>query len=61
MNIIGVVLVLIVIGFLVYLAERFVPMSEPIRTIFRVVVGLAVVIWLLQWSGLLYQAGLFRR
>jgi O-antigen ligase len=48
MGLIGLVVVLIIIGVLLYLVETTIPMAAPIKTIIRVVVILAVLLWLLQ-------------
>lgn len=48
MGLIGLVVVLIVVGVLLWLVETQIPMSPPIKIIIRVVVILVVVLWLLQ-------------
>lgn len=48
MGLIGLLIVLIVIGVLLWLVETQIPMAPPIKTIIRVVVILVVVLWLLQ-------------
>jgi len=48
MGLIGVVVVLIIVGVLLYLVETQIPMAAPIKVIIRVVVILVVVLWLLQ-------------
>ncbi len=48
MGLIGLIVVIIVVGLLLYLAETYIPMAPPIRVILRVVVVLVVVLWLLQ-------------
>lgn len=52
MPLIHVVLVLIVIGVLLWLVNRFIPMASPIKTILNVVVVIAVIVWLLKVFGL---------
>lgn len=47
MGIIHVVVVLIVIGVLLYLVNRFIPMEANIKQIMNAVVVIAVVLWLL--------------
>lgn len=49
---IGVVMVLVVIGVCLYLLQQ-IPMDPVILTIIRVVVLLAVVVWIIQAFGLL--------
>ncbi len=51
MSLISVVLALIVLGVCLYLVEAYIPMSPPIKTILRVVVVVAIVLWLLQAIG----------
>ncbi len=52
MNIISIVIVLVVIGLCLYLAETYIPMSPPIKTVLRVVVVLVLILWLLQTFGI---------
>ena len=51
-NLITVVLVLIIVGVVLWLINRFIPMAYPIKTILNVVVVIAVIIWLLKVFGL---------
>jgi len=53
MPLINVVLVLIVVGVVLWLINRFVPMAGSIKTILNVVVVIAVVLWLLSVFGVL--------
>jgi len=46
------VLVLIVVGVLLWLINRFVPMQGSIKSILNAVVVIAVVLWLLNVFGL---------
>ena len=48
MGLIGLIVVLVIIGVLLYMAETYIPMSPPIRTILRVVVVLVLILYLLQ-------------
>jgi hypothetical protein len=50
---IGLILTLIIIGLLWYLAETYIPMAPPMKVIVRAVCLIAVVIYLLQFAGLL--------
>lgn len=52
MPLLQVVLVLIVIGVLLWLVNRFIPMDMNIAKILNAVVIIAVVIWLLKVFGL---------
>ena len=53
MPLIHVVVVLIVVGVLLWLINRFIPMAGSIKTILNAVVVIAVVLWLLSVFGLL--------
>lgn len=46
MSIFQIALVLIVVGFLLWVVNRVIPMEDTIRKIFNAVVILAVVIWI---------------
>ncbi len=48
MGLIGLIVVLIVVGLLLYLAETYIPMAPPLKVILRVVVVLVVILYLLQ-------------
>lgn len=52
MPLVQVVLVLIVVGVLLWLINRFVPMAGSIKSILNAVVVIAVVLWLLNVFGL---------
>lgn len=56
MDLIQVVLVLIVIGILLWLVNRFIPMQSTIKSILNAVVVISVVLWLLEASGLIGYA-----
>ena len=43
---------LVIFGVIVYLIDNYVPMAPPIKTIFKVVVVLVLVVWLLQLFGI---------
>ncbi len=49
-----VVLVLIVVGVLLWLVDRFIPMAPSIKSILNAVVTIAVVLWLLNVFGLMH-------
>lgn len=57
MSLIGVVVVLIVVGVLLWLVNSMIPMEARIKQILNVVVIIVVVIWLLQVFGLLGSLG----
>lgn len=52
MPLIDVVIALIVIGVVLYLINRYIPMASSIKTILNVVVVVAVGIWVLKAAGL---------
>ena len=52
MTLIQVVMVLIVVGVLLWLVNRFIPMQTTIKSILNGVVVIAVVLWLLSVFGL---------
>jgi hypothetical protein len=53
MSLIQLVLILGVIGALLWLINRYIPMQSTIKNIMNVVVVIAVVIWLLSIFGLI--------
>jgi hypothetical protein len=53
MSIITVIVVLIVVGVLLWLANTYIPMDSKIKTIMNIVVVIAVVLWLLSAFGVL--------
>ena len=52
MTIVGLLVVLIIIGVLLWLINAYIPMAAPIKTIINVVIILIVVLWLLQIFGI---------
>ena len=52
MPLVQVVLVLIVVGVLLWLINRFIPMAGSIKTILNVVVVIVVILWLLNLFGI---------
>ena len=53
MPLINVVVVLIVVGVVLWLINRFIPMAGSINTILNAVVVIAVVLWLLNVFGVI--------
>jgi hypothetical protein len=53
MPLINVAIVLIVVGVLLWLVNRFIPMDHKIKSILNAVVVIAVVLWLLSAFGVL--------
>jgi hypothetical protein len=57
MPLINVVLTLIVVGVLLWLINRFIPMQSTIKSILNIVVVVAVVLWLLYGFGIISHSG----
>ena len=55
MPLVQVVMVLIVVGVLLWLVNRYIPMQGTIKGILNAVVVIATVVWLLQVFGLLHS------
>jgi hypothetical protein len=55
MPLLQLVMVLIVVGVLLWLVNRFIPMQGTIRSILNAVVIIAVVLWLLNVFGLFHS------
>jgi uncharacterized membrane-anchored protein len=55
MPLIQIVEVLIVVGVVLWLVNRFIPMQATIKSILNAVVVIAVVLWILNVSGLLHS------
>jgi hypothetical protein len=51
-GLVGIIVTLVVIGLLLYLVE-LIPMDRAIKQIIRIIVIIAVVVWLLQAFGLI--------
>lgn len=52
MSLITVVIVLIIVGFLLWLINTYIPMAGPIKTILNIVVIIVVILWLLNVFGI---------
>jgi hypothetical protein len=57
MPLITIVIVLVVVGFLLWLINTYVPMAGAIKTILNAVVVIVVVLWLLSAFGILHGLG----
>lgn len=60
MPLITIIIVLIVIGFLLWLINNYIPMAGSIKTILNAVVIIGVIIWLLQIFGVINGFGNIR-
>jgi len=55
MPLVQILIVLVVVGFLLWLVNRFIPMQGTIKSILNAVVVIAVALWLLNVFGLLHS------
>jgi hypothetical protein len=55
MPLLQILMVLVVVGVLLWLVNRFIPMQGTIKSILNAVVVIAVVLWLLNIFGLLHS------
>ncbi len=53
MSLLTIVIVLIVVGFLLWLINTYIPMAAPIKSILNLVVIIAIIIWILTVTGIL--------
>lgn len=60
MPLINIVVVLIVVGVLLWLVNRYIPMAASIKNILNIVVIIAVVLWLLRAFGVIGALSGFR-
>jgi hypothetical protein len=60
MPLINLVAVLIVVGILLWLVNRFIPMAGSIKSILNLVVVIVVVFWLLNVFGLIHSLSRIR-
>ena len=60
MPLLNLVVVLIVVGVVLYLVNRYIPMASSIKTILNIVVVCAVCVWVLQAVGLWGSVSGFR-
>ena len=49
----NVIISIVVVGVILWMVETYVPMSPPIKSILRVVIVLALILWLVRVFGLL--------
>jgi hypothetical protein len=50
---IGVLLVLVVVGVILYMVETYIPMADPFKMVIRVVVVIFLIFWLMQVFGVM--------
>jgi hypothetical protein len=58
MSLISLVIILVVVGLLLWLANSYIPMDARIRRIMNVVVVIVVVLWILSVFGILPGHGI---
>ena len=51
MNLVHVVVVLVIVGFVLYLVNQYVPMQPAIKTAVNVIIVIVLVLWLLDVFG----------
>jgi hypothetical protein len=52
MSLLSLIVVLVVVGVILHLINRYIPMASSIKTILNVVVVVVLCVWLLQAAGL---------
>jgi hypothetical protein len=57
MSLISIVIVLIVVGFLLWLVNNYIPMASSIKTILNAVVVIVVILWVLSAFGIIHGIG----
>lgn len=57
-GLISIILVLVVVGFVLWLLFTYVPIPEPIRTIIMVLIVIVFCLWLLSTLGVWHGGGL---
>jgi len=60
MPLVQLVVTLIVVGVLLWLVNRYIPMQSTIKSILNAVVVIVVVVWLLNVFGVLHSINKFR-
>jgi hypothetical protein len=53
MTLVGIVVVLVVVGLILWLINTYIPMAAAIKSLLNIVVFVVVLIWLLQVFGLI--------
>ena len=60
MSLIGLVLVLVVVGLILWLINSYIPMQAAIKKILNVVVVIVVILWILSAFGIIGDLGSIR-
>ena len=53
MPLVNVILILVAVGFVLWVINTYIPMARPIKTILNLVVVVVVCLWLLQTFGVI--------
>lgn len=53
MSLISIIVALVIVGVVMYLINRYIPMDSKIKNLLNVVVIIVLIIWLLQATGLI--------
>lgn len=61
MILVPIILTLVVVGFVLFLLNTYVPMAEPFKAIINFLVVLCVIVYLLSQAGFLGSSGMFPR
>ena len=54
MSLVTIIIALVIIGFLMWLINTYIPMARPIKTILNAVVVIVVILWLLSAFGIIH-------
>lgn len=57
MSILSIIIVFVIVGVILYLINKFVPMDQGIKNLLNIVIILLLVIWLLQGIGVFGTLG----
>ena len=60
MPLLQIILVLVVVGFVMWLINRYIPMASTIKSILNIVVVICVIIWLLKVFNIIGGSGAIR-
>lgn len=52
MSLVNIIIVLVVVGLILWLINRFIPMQSTIKSILNIVVIIVVILWLLRAFGI---------
>lgn len=56
--IVQILIVLVVVGVIFWLVETYIPLAQPVKIVIRIVLVLALCLWLLSIFGLLGGSGI---